>query len=673
MIGSTLKKYKIIEEIGRGGMAVVYRGLDIALNRAVAVKVLHPHLQDKDKNKARFQREAQSVAKLRHAHILEIYDYSGTDSEESYIVTELIKGQNLKDYLESHSPAYPELGALIIIPLCEALTHAHSLNIIHRDIKPENIMIRDDGTVKLMDFGIAQVVDAQAMTATGTLLGSPAHMAPEHLDGEVLDIRADVFSLGTVLYLVSTGRLPFWGRNTSETLRLITDGAYPDPQYVNPLVSDELAMIIHRALMHEREERYQNIASFGAALKKYLAGMNLVDLDTELHNFFDNQVLYEKEFKKRLLNTLTRKGLEAYKHRRMGRALKCFDRVLALDPGNQVVLAKVDRIGYWRRIISKVMQATAAVALLFAVLLLLKLSKVSKKLSAQPVNKVERLAAKGGRYRGKGVHGARRLGSKGGARAVAGGSSTAEGVVPAGSRRRVNRVIKGNAETAGGRILPVRRSKVSRKTRSRWRRYRHNWSIQRLRGRRKDLGWTARAGSIDVSNMQNLLALPNLQEKAERRMPLETPYHELKINTWPKGAKVWIDSRFVGFSGMLRKLNLAAGVYKVKFSHPMCHPWSKRLTLNRNRSVAVRLDWKMAKLKVMTNRGKAAVTVNGVYMGTANQTLTDRIDIPIPKRNEDGRVKVKINLIERGYYVPPRWVNLRAGQSMVINFNMVPK
>src|SRR4051812_4484059 len=187
--GRTLSRYKLLEEVGQGGMAVVYKGLDTTLNREVAVKVLHPHLADQPESRARLQREAHAVAKLRHENILEIFDYSGPDSPESYIVTEFIHGTTLKSFMTGHPSAiaFPEVAEMIVSEVAAALEHAHSLGVIHRDVKPENVMIRSDGRIKLMDFGIAQIVDKERMTVTGQLLGSPAYMAPEHVEGKPID------------------------------------------------------------------------------------------------------------------------------------------------------------------------------------------------------------------------------------------------------------------------------------------------------------------------------------------------------------------------------------------------------------------------------------------------------------------------------------------------------
>src|SRR5262249_41771143 len=256
-----LEKYDILEEVGQGGMAKVFRGYDTTLGREVAVKILHPHLAEQRESKLRLEAAAPALAKLRHENILEIFDYSGPDAAESYIVTEYIHGPNLKQFLDSHGRLpYPEIAALIIVEVCRALAHAHTCGIIHRDIKPENVMIRDDGVIKLTDFGIAQVVDKERMTVTGQLLGSPAYMAPEHVEGKPLDFRTDVFSVGILLYQLATGELPFRGKNPHEVLKRIGEGRFTDARLVEPLVGERLGRIIARALERQPGARHPDVA-----------------------------------------------------------------------------------------------------------------------------------------------------------------------------------------------------------------------------------------------------------------------------------------------------------------------------------------------------------------------------------------------------------------------------
>ncbi|MCA9563018.1 MAG: serine/threonine protein kinase, partial [Myxococcales bacterium] len=260
LVGTSVGKYTIREEVGFGGMSVVYRAEDDVLGREVAVKLLHGHLARRQDARERFHREARAVAKLHHPNIVEIYDYSAEESHNAYIVTEFIRGPTLREFVENRGVPFPEIGVMICVHVAEALQHAHSKGIVHRDVKPENIMIRPDGVVKLMDFGIARVRDGTKMTETGSLLGSPAHMAPEVIAGEEPDARADVFSFGTVLYYVTTGFLPFEGRNAPAMLRAISEGRYMPPEMRDARIGKDLGEVIVRCLEIEPGDRYDSIA-----------------------------------------------------------------------------------------------------------------------------------------------------------------------------------------------------------------------------------------------------------------------------------------------------------------------------------------------------------------------------------------------------------------------------
>jgi serine/threonine protein kinase len=363
VIGRLLDKYEILEEVGQGGMAVVYKGLDTSLHREVAIKVLHPHLAGHEEARRRFEREAQAVAKLRHENILEIFDYSGKQSAESYIVTEFIKGGTLKDFVTRHKLAYPEVGAMVVVEVCRALQHAHSLGVLHRDIKPENIMVRDDGVVKLMDFGIAQIVDAQRMTVTGQLLGSPAYMSPEHVEGKPLDFRTDVFSVGILLYQLSTGELPFKGRNPHEILKRIAECKFVDARVVNPFVGDRLGKIIAGALSREPADRYQDVSQLLEDLQRYLSEAELEEPRKELGRFFAQPVPYEQALRTRLIASLSKKGKAELAARRTPQALELFNRVLTIDPTNEEVLKDIDRLSRRRRM-TRAMGLAAGVAVI---------------------------------------------------------------------------------------------------------------------------------------------------------------------------------------------------------------------------------------------------------------------------------------------------------------------
>ena len=325
-------------------MAIVYRAQDETLKREVAIKVLHQHLAAESDSKARLEREAQAVAKLRHENILEIFDYSGNDSQSSYIVTEFIDGVTMKQFLASRPLEHPEVAALIAAEIGGALAHAHALGIIHRDVKPENVMIRKDGLLKLMDFGIAQVVDLQRMTVTGQLLGSPAYMAPELVEGKPLDFRTDVFSVGIMLYQLATGSLPFSGKNPHEVLRRIAEGKFPDPRSLNRRVSDALARVIARALARRPDDRYPDVSRLVDDLREMLAEGGLTDVRGELRAFFGAPAAFEAALPARLATALTAAAERQLAGGKSARAIELWNRVLAFDPENAGVLAALRRL-----------------------------------------------------------------------------------------------------------------------------------------------------------------------------------------------------------------------------------------------------------------------------------------------------------------------------------------
>jgi serine/threonine-protein kinase len=329
-------------------MAVVYRGKDQSLDREVAVKVLHAHLAGSEESRARFEREARATARLRHPHIIEIFDFAETGEAgqgPSYIVTEFVHGKTLKDFMDENQAFFPEVAAMISIQICEAVSHAHGLSIIHRDLKPENIMVDNNGVLKLMDFGIAKVIDqAQQMTLTGTILGSPAHMAPELLEGKELDLRSDLFSVGTILYWLSTGQLPFFGKNPHQVIKRIVQGDFTNPHQLNPATGGEFSRIIRRALQNDPEDRYQTASSLQSVLHAYLDKVDLGEVDSELKFFFADPQNYLEKLKDRLSKKLFEDGKAALKRGDQRAALEALDRVLVFEPGHPETINLVDGI-----------------------------------------------------------------------------------------------------------------------------------------------------------------------------------------------------------------------------------------------------------------------------------------------------------------------------------------
>lgn len=344
LAGSTLDKYELLEKVGEGGMAEVYRGRHAALGRIVAVKVLHPHLSSTERNRLRFEREARAIESLQHDNILRIFDYSGKDSHTCFIVTEFIEGLTLKELLTREGKLASELAAMVGIELCRALSFAHGRGIIHRDIKPENVMIRTDGAVKLMDFGIARVLDESSMTLTGGLVGSPAYMSPEQACDQELDHRTDIFSLGTLLYRTVTGHLPFTGGSAPVILRNIMEGQFVDPLDLEPGLSYLLSNLISRCLAVEPSERPAHAQALEDELRAVLVQAGVEHDPLQLARFMQDPVGWNQAHVQQLCHQLPKVGQALLREGDKVGAMKVFNRVLYLDESNQAVREEIQKL-----------------------------------------------------------------------------------------------------------------------------------------------------------------------------------------------------------------------------------------------------------------------------------------------------------------------------------------
>jgi tRNA A-37 threonylcarbamoyl transferase component Bud32 len=351
-IAPRLGRYEIDREIGRGGMSVVYKARDPALGRSVALKVLHPHLASRAESRERFEREAQAVARLHHPNILEVFDYAPPDSERAYIVSEFIDGPTLRAFVDEHPIRRAEVAALMMVPIFDALEHAHLAGIVHRDVKPENVMVSPAGVPILMDFGIAQLVDMETLTQTGTILGSPAHMAPEVVDGQDVTYRADVFSAATVLYWLVCGVLPFSGPNPAALFRRILECRFDPVLQRRPTAGKPLARLIEQCLQKHPDDRPQRSKVVADALRAQLAEAGLTDAVKELAAYFDHPTAYEDALPARIVPAYLAAAHHALEGDQAARAMDFLDRVLALDeqhPDARALLARIERGGRRRR------------------------------------------------------------------------------------------------------------------------------------------------------------------------------------------------------------------------------------------------------------------------------------------------------------------------------------
>jgi len=343
-----IDRYELLEQVGTGGMSVVYRGRDTALDREVAIKILHPHLATKAESRARFSREARAVARLSHPGIVEIFDYSGDATEESWLVTEFIHGRTLRAFADEAGIQLPECGALVGIALADALVHAHAAGVIHRDLKPENVLIAEAGgrtAVKLADFGIARILSQDdRMTMTGALVGSPNHMAPEIVEGAEADERSDVFSLGTILYWLCTGSLPFEAPNPTATLRRLVTGDFVDPRRASPMVSEPIARVIRAAMAHAPADRPSSAAEVRDQLLAALRDDGIDRPDETLSSFLADPVGTATALRPRLIEARLRRGEAHLARGETAQALDAFDGVLSLDPHHPAVLRHLDTV-----------------------------------------------------------------------------------------------------------------------------------------------------------------------------------------------------------------------------------------------------------------------------------------------------------------------------------------
>jgi serine/threonine-protein kinase len=368
-----LTKYDVLEELGHGGMATVYRAHDRRLGRDVAVKVLHPHLRESTEIAHRFSVEARAVAKLRHPNIVEVFDVSSEDDVEQYLVVELVRGPTMRKLLQERGVFPPEIAACFVLEVLAGIAHAHDSGVIHRDVKPENVLIEhrkvggglaarapDDEAglvstpvpstsrapanpgeriaVKLTDFGIAKLLDAQGVTSTGQVLGSPAHMAPEQIEGGEVDGRADIFGLGVLLYECMVGHLPFLGNNPAQVLRRVLDGTYASAERERPTLGKVWSLMLDRALARKAENRFPDAIAMRDAVAAELKRLGVGTPRVELEAWLDDPDAWTKTHEARIIDRLCRLGAASRKSGDAVSAAADYNRALAYAPNDPSLL-----------------------------------------------------------------------------------------------------------------------------------------------------------------------------------------------------------------------------------------------------------------------------------------------------------------------------------------------
>ncbi len=257
--------YRVVDRIGKGAMGVVYSGFDDKNDRAVALKVMMADLEGDSETRERFYREAKIAGRLQHRNLISVYDM-GEDEGRLFMVMELLQGDTLNDYLKKNSSPGLETCLDLMGQMCEGLAVAHAHGIFHRDLKPGNLFIQDDGSLKILDFGVARLADSN-MTASGFIVGTPDFMSPEQARGKEIDHRSDIFSTGAVFYYILSGRKPFAAADLPAVLHKV-ESEDPVP-LVEPGVPAGLWRVVSKALAKDLTRRYQDLGALLGDLTRF--------------------------------------------------------------------------------------------------------------------------------------------------------------------------------------------------------------------------------------------------------------------------------------------------------------------------------------------------------------------------------------------------------------------
>jgi len=265
MIGNVVGSYKITEKIGEGGMGAVFKGIDMMLEREVAIKALRPELASQPEIVERFRTEAVTLAKLNHPNIATLFSFL-RQGEDFFMVMEFVRGQTLDSLVRRSGAMTCDKAIGLFCQALEGIDHAHRMGIIHRDIKPANMMLTESGTLKVMDFGIARVLGTSRMTRQGNIVGTIAYMSPEQVRGQETDARSDIYSLGILLYEMVTGRVPFSSDSEYDLMRMQIESAPQPPRVFSAQIPQSVERAIMRALAKRADARFQGASEFRQSL-----------------------------------------------------------------------------------------------------------------------------------------------------------------------------------------------------------------------------------------------------------------------------------------------------------------------------------------------------------------------------------------------------------------------
>ncbi|RYF04940.1 MAG: serine/threonine protein kinase, partial [Deltaproteobacteria bacterium] len=336
-----IDRYLIRRVLGSGAMGSVYAAWDPKLCREVALKVVPTRLSQQPKARERFVREARAIAAVRHPNVVEIYDYSGIDSPNLYLVIEKLDGQDLYATLHRNGVMGESVAAAIGHELCMALQTLHETGIIHRDLKPENVFLNQNGRVVLTDFGIVKAVREDAAVdgyrENTDVIGTPGFMAPELMSGRGLGPATDIFALGVLLYNLVTQRLPFDGASPLEIFKAAAAGRYQDPRKFAPMLSREFCEVIDACLQPSARRRPRTADMVRQSLKAVLEELGVVDVRDDLNSYSRNSAAFESFARARVVRRVLSQVKVAAKDHDAAGAARYRARLQVLDPYNEEI------------------------------------------------------------------------------------------------------------------------------------------------------------------------------------------------------------------------------------------------------------------------------------------------------------------------------------------------
>jgi serine/threonine protein kinase len=591
-------RYRLLNQIGKGAMASIYRARDETLGRDVAIKVLHTHLADRQEHIQRFVREAHALAHLPHPNIVQIYDF-GTDGDLHYIVSEFVDGKDLSQVLTVVDPFPVPIATLIILQLLEAIDYAHKHGIIHRDIKLENVILGSDGIVKLTDFGIAHIFEWDKMTLPGALIGSPYYMAPEIIEGKSAESGSDIFSAGVLFYRLITGRFPFPGNNPAQVLRSILRDSPQPPHKLLSVVDRELSRYILECINKRPDERI-GAEKLKTELLKYIGPLSIRDVYAELRDFYLKPEEYLNLKKEQFIKLLTEDARKLISIRDYGSAINLLNRAISFGAVSREVTGLLNSAKFNRRLwIYPVILFVSAFILISGI----------KLFEREVLNSEQQIPAVVGMVKNKGVGAGGGVQEKESRREVAeAGERVAETrrerreARGKGARQRVEEEGGGVLETesrqlreTGGEIVKQEKTGKGKLT------IRTNpWADIYIDG--KFYGRTPFVGTIELPEGKHIVEARNpFAENISRELIIEegrTYAEHLTLPLLPATvdvilnveAQLYIDGQLVGSAMNFNKIALAQGRHTIRIEKAGYRPVEKTIYLEAASSVNLKID-----------------------------------------------------------------------------------